>query len=84
MEREVGRDGLGSEGASVFLFIDQFDSAHPDCVVIEIEFLGVVDGMAEFDFMPDVRESKERKTIGLLRGETEAGQFHLTFLLATN
>ena len=40
MKREIGGDGLGPEGAGIFLFIDQLDSAHPDAVVIEEEILG--------------------------------------------
>ena len=54
MEREIGGDGLGTEGASVFFFIEQFDSAHPDAVIIEIEILGVVYRMADLDFVADI------------------------------
>ena len=51
MEREIGGDGVGTEGAGIFFFIEQFDSAHPDAVVIEVEILGVVNGMADLDFV---------------------------------
>ena len=51
MEREGGGDALGSEGAGVFFFIQEFDFAHPHTAVIEEEFLGVVDRVAEFYFL---------------------------------
>ena len=51
MKREIGGDGLGPEGAGIFLFIDQLDSAHPDAVVIEEEILGAVHGMSDLDFV---------------------------------
>jgi hypothetical protein len=54
VERQIGGDGLGPKGAGIFFFIDQFDSAHPDAVVIEVELLGVVHGMADLDFVADI------------------------------
>jgi len=50
----MGQDLLGSEDASIFLFIEQFDLAHPNPVVIEVEFLGGIDGVADFDPLTDV------------------------------
>jgi len=47
-------NGFGPEGAGVFIFVDQFYSPHPDAVVVEIEFLGVVDGMTDLDSVSDV------------------------------
>jgi hypothetical protein len=35
-------------------FIEQFDFAHPHAVVIEVEFLGVIDGVADFDSLADI------------------------------
>ncbi len=54
MERDVGGDGLWPEGASVFLFIDQFDLAHPESIVVEVEILGVVDGVTNLDALTDI------------------------------
>ena len=51
MKREIGGDGLGPKGAGIFFFIDQFDSAHPDAVIIEVEIFGIVDGMSDLDFV---------------------------------
>ena len=51
MEREIGGDGLGPKGAGIFLFIDQFDSAHPDAVIIEVKILGIVNRMPDLDFV---------------------------------
>ena len=45
MEREGGGDALGAEGAGVFFFVQELDFAHPHGVVVEVELLGVVDGM---------------------------------------
>jgi len=45
---------MGTEGAGIFFFIHQFDSAHPDAVVIEVELLGVVNGMSDLDFVSDI------------------------------
>lgn len=54
MEREVGGDGPWPECSGIFFFIDQFDSADPDAIVIEVEFLGIVHRMSDFDFMADI------------------------------
>ena len=54
MEGEVGWDALGSEGAGVFLFVQELDGANPYAVVVEVELLGVVHRVSELDFLPDV------------------------------
>jgi hypothetical protein len=54
VEGEVGGDLLGTEGAAVLTFVQELDPAHPDFVVIEIKFLGVIDGVTEFDFLADI------------------------------
>ena len=46
---------LGAEGAGVLFFIEQLDAAHPNAVVIEIELLGIVDRVTEFDLLADIR-----------------------------
>jgi hypothetical protein len=48
---EVGGDAVGAEGMGVFFFIQLLDSAHTDGVVIEVEFPGLIDGMADLDFL---------------------------------
>jgi hypothetical protein len=50
----MGQDLLGSEGAGILLFIEQPDFTHPDTVVIEIEFLGGIDGVADLDPLTDI------------------------------
>jgi len=50
----MGRDLLGSEGAGIFLFIEQPNFAYSNAVVIEIELFGGIDGMADFDPLTDV------------------------------
>jgi hypothetical protein len=47
-----GRSGAGRCGR--FLFVQELDFAHPHAAVVEEEFLGVVDGVAEFYFLADV------------------------------
>ena len=54
MEGDVGGHGLGPEGAGIFFFVQEFDSSHPHAVVVEEEFLGIIDGMTEFYFLADV------------------------------
>jgi hypothetical protein len=54
VEREGGGDALGPKGAGVFSFVQEFDFAHPHAAVVEEEFLGVVDGVAEFYFLTDI------------------------------
>jgi hypothetical protein len=51
---ELGVDLLGPEGTGVFLFIHQFDSAHPHITVIEVKVLGVVDGVSDLDSVSDI------------------------------
>ncbi len=50
----MGRDLLGSKGAGILLFIEQLDPAHPKAVVIEVEILGGIDGVADFDPLTDI------------------------------
>jgi hypothetical protein len=45
---------LGPKGASILLFIEPLDSAHPKAVVIEIKLLGVIDGVADLDPLADI------------------------------
>ena len=54
MEGDVGRYGLGPEGTGIFLFVQEFDFAHPHAIVVEEELLGIIDGMTEFYFLADV------------------------------
>lgn len=54
MEGELGGDLLGSEGARVFLFVEEPDASHADVVVVEEEFVGVVEGVTELDTLADV------------------------------
>ena len=54
MEGEIGWDLLRSEGAGVFLFVQELDPAYSDFIVVEVEFLGVIDGVAEFDPLADI------------------------------
>jgi hypothetical protein len=54
MEGEVAGDAVGPESAGIFLFIEQLDFTHPDPVIIEIEILRIVDGVAQFYFLPDI------------------------------
>ena len=54
MEGEIGGDFLGPEGAGVFLFVQELDPAHPDAIVVEVEFLGVIDGVTELDLLADI------------------------------
>jgi hypothetical protein len=50
----MGRDLLRPEGAGILLFIEQPDLAHPNTVVIEIEFLRVIDRVADLDTLTDI------------------------------
>ena len=54
MKAELGGDLLGPEGTGVFLFIHQFDSAHPHITVIEVKVLGVVDWVSDLDSVSDI------------------------------
>jgi len=54
MKGELGEDLLGAEGAGIFPFIEQFDPADADTVVIEVELFGVIDGVADFDALADI------------------------------
>jgi len=51
---EVGGDCIGSEGAGVFLFIHHLDFSYPHAIIIEVEFLGVIDGVTDLDPVPDI------------------------------
>ena len=46
MEREGGGDALGPEGAGVFFLVQQLDFTYPHPGVVQIELLGIVDGVA--------------------------------------
>jgi hypothetical protein len=50
----MGGGLLGSEGAGIFLFIEQLDSAHPKAIVIEVEFFGGIDRVADLDPLTDI------------------------------
>jgi hypothetical protein len=50
----MGGDLLGSEGAGILLLVQQFDPAHSNTVVIEVEFFGVIDGVADLDPLTDI------------------------------
>ena len=54
MEGDGISDGLRPEDSCIFLFIDKPDSSHPDVVIVEIEFLGIVNRMTDLDAVPDV------------------------------
>jgi hypothetical protein len=54
MEGQLGRDLLRPERAGILPFVQQFDSTDSDPVVIEVEFLGFIDGVADFDALADV------------------------------
>jgi hypothetical protein len=50
----MGRGLLGPKGAGIFLFVQQLDPAHPNAIVIEIELVGGIDGVAELDTLADI------------------------------
>jgi hypothetical protein len=54
MKRQVGRDLLGPEGAGIFPFVQQLDFAHPNAVVVEVEIVRVIDGVADLDALTDI------------------------------
>lgn len=54
MKGQMGWDLLGSKGAGIFLFIEKLDSTHPKAVVIEVELLGIIDGVTDFDPLTDI------------------------------
>jgi len=54
VEGQMSGDRLRLEGAGIFLFVEQLDSADPKAIVIEVEFLGLIDGMADLDPLADV------------------------------
>ena len=45
---------MGAEGAGIFPFIQQFDPTDPDAVIVEVEFFGGIDGVADFDALADI------------------------------
>jgi len=51
---QIGRDLLGPKGAGILLFIEPFDSAYPNTVVIEVELLGLIDRVADLDPLTDI------------------------------
>ena len=54
MEGEACGNLLGPEASGVFFLVEQLDFTHPHPGVIKIELLGVIDGVAQFDFLADV------------------------------
>jgi hypothetical protein len=50
----MSRDLLGPKGAGILLFIEELDLAHPNTVVIEVELLGGIDGVADLDPLTDI------------------------------
>jgi hypothetical protein len=54
VKRDAGGDGFGFEGAGVFPFIHEIDPSHPQAIVIEKEFLRVVDGVSDLDSLSDI------------------------------
>jgi len=54
VEGETCGNLLGAEGAGVFLFVEELDSAHADVIVIEVEFPWVIDGVTELDLLTDI------------------------------
>jgi hypothetical protein len=50
----MGRDLLRSERAGILLFIKQPNLAYPKTVVIEVELLGGIDGVADLDTLTDI------------------------------
>ena len=54
MERELGVDLLGPEGAGIFFFIEELDPADTDPVIVEVELLGIIHRMTELDFLADI------------------------------
>jgi len=50
----MGVNGLRFEHARIFPFVETPDPAHPDIVIIKEEFFGVIDGMSQFDLLPDI------------------------------
>jgi len=55
VKRHIRGNRPGTECSGVFLFIKEFDLAHPDIVIVEEEFLRFIDRMAKFDFPTNVR-----------------------------
>lgn len=54
MKGQMSRDLLGSEGAGIFLFIEQLDFAYPNAVVIQVELFGDIDGVTDLDALTDI------------------------------
>ena len=54
VEGEVCGDGFGPEGACVFPFVHELDSAHPDAVIVEEKRIGVIDGVTDLDALTDI------------------------------
>jgi hypothetical protein len=50
----MSRGLLGPEDASILLFIEPLDPAHPKAVVIEIKLFGGIDGVADLDSLTDI------------------------------
>jgi len=38
----------------VFFFVQELDSSHPNAVIVEIKFPGIIDGVADLDTLSDV------------------------------
>jgi hypothetical protein len=51
---DVGWDRVGSKGTCVFLFIHQINSSYPHTVVIEIELVGIIDGVSNLDTLSNI------------------------------
>jgi hypothetical protein len=51
---QMGRDLLGPKGAGILLFVKQSDLPYSNTVVIKVELLGVIDGVADLDALTDI------------------------------
>jgi len=51
---QMGQDLLGTEGTGIFLFVKQSDLPYSNTVVIEVEFFGVIDRVADLDPLTDI------------------------------
>lgn len=54
MEGEGVGKPLGLEASGILPFVESFDSSDSDSIVIEVEFFGLIDGVADFDSLTDV------------------------------
>jgi hypothetical protein len=51
---QVSGDLLGPEGAGIFLFVQQLDSAYANAIIVEVELFGDIDGVTDLDPLTDI------------------------------